>query len=243
MKPEESRAIQSAHCARWHGLLYRPLGDEMARRTAMDQKQEFETEEEFLKAYKPSKYPRPSVTADIAVFSKVPAEEDDLQVLLIRRKNFPCRDMFALPGGFTNPDETVDQAAARELMEETGVKPALMMQLRTFSEPGRDPRGWTVTGTYIALVDAATCKVQAGDDAKDARWFRISLEGEGPLQEMVLKNGEDELVIRWEKVQEETKVDPSFKVAEQQGLAFDHSLILLYAYSRIKEILRQHPDL
>lgn len=134
---------------------------------------EYETEEAFLAHYKPSDYPRPSVTTDVAVFTAENGDPGKLRLLMIRRGNHPCRGMYALPGGFVNPDETMDQAAGRELMEETGVRPSFMTQMRTFSKPGRDPRGWTITGAYVSLVNKEEVNAVAGDDAAEAHWFDV----------------------------------------------------------------------
>ena len=127
----------------------------------------------FLKTYDDSKYAKPSVTADMVIFSRF--SDGSLQVLLIRRGKSPYKDQFALPGGFVNPDESVDQAARRELLEETGVDCACLEPIRTFSTPGRDPRRWVISCAYLALLDASKLQVKAADDAKDARWFQIFL--------------------------------------------------------------------
>ena len=112
-------------------------------------------------------YEMPAMTADIAVFTE---RAGDLYLLLIRRGNPPFEGCYALPGGFVEKGETVDEAAARELAEETGVTGLLMDQLRTFSRPGRDPRGWTITTAFYLLADEKDLHVQAGDDAR-AAWF------------------------------------------------------------------------
>ena len=97
------------------------------------------TEEEFLAAYRPKDYPRPSLTADIAVFSQ---EAGALQVLLVRRGGHPFLGKWALPGGFAQPGEAVTQTARRELEEETGLKGLRLTPVGLFSQPGRDPRMW-----------------------------------------------------------------------------------------------------
>ena len=119
----------------------------------------------FLKTYDDSKYAKPSVTADMVIFSRF--SDGSLQVLLIRRGKSPYKDQFALPGGFVNPDESVDQAARRELLEETGVDCACLEPIRTFSTPGRDPRRWVISCAYLALLDASKLQETAADEAKD----------------------------------------------------------------------------
>jgi 8-oxo-dGTP diphosphatase len=98
-----------------------------------------------------------------------------LKVLLIERAvaTEPFFGRWALPGGFVDPAESLDAAAARELEEETGVTSAFLEQLYTFGAPDRDPRGRVITVAYFALVNRAECKVRAGSDAARAEWFDI----------------------------------------------------------------------
>lgn len=140
------------------------------------------TEQEFLSAYDAGQYPRPSVATDMAIFSITEKKEKNyrklseksLSILLIRRGIHPFLDCWALPGGFVRPDETTEQAARRELREETGLDEIYMEQLYTFSEPNRDPRTWVMSCSYMALIDCRKVVLQAGDDADKAKWFRLS---------------------------------------------------------------------
>jgi len=115
-------------------------------------------------------YPRPSVTADVIIFT---LRGNDLQVLLIRRKYSPFEGMWAIPGGFVGISESLEEAARRELEEETGVRDVYLEQLYTFGDPGRDPRGRVITVAYFALVPAAAISPRAGDDAAEARWWSV----------------------------------------------------------------------
>jgi len=126
------------------------------------------TEEEFLKAYDPSKYERPSVTVDIILFG-------GRKVLLIKRGGHPFIGMRALPGGFIEPHETAEQAALRELYEETGTTDVVIKQLRSFSDPNRDPRTRIITIAFTAQFLGDQKDVRAGDDAAAADWFDIAL--------------------------------------------------------------------
>ncbi len=117
--------------------------------------------------YDAAAFLRPSVTVDIALFTVRAAQ---LQVLLIQRKEWPFAGQWALPGGFVRPAETLEAAACRELAEETGVSRVLLEQLRTFGDPGRDPRTWVITVAYTALVSSDTLVLRADTDAADARW-------------------------------------------------------------------------
>ncbi len=120
--------------------------------------------------YDPSAFERPSVTADIALFT---VRGKSLQVLLIRRKDWPFAGLWALPGGFVRPGESLEDAARRELSEETGVREVLLEQLRVFSDPQRDPRTWVITVAYTALVASDALTLRAGTDAAEAAWFNV----------------------------------------------------------------------
>ena len=131
------------------------------------------TEKEFLAQYNSDKYPKPSLTADILIF-KIKGH-DDPQLLLIRRKGHPFKDCWALPGGFAEKGETIEQTAARELEEETGITGMSMELVGVYSRPGRDPRGWTVTAAYMAAVEENQVKPAAGDDAKEVCWAKVMM--------------------------------------------------------------------
>jgi 8-oxo-dGTP diphosphatase len=112
--------------------------------------------------------PQVSVTVDIVIFT---IRDDALQVLLIRRGIPPFQGRWAIPGGFVLPDESLDDAARRELREETGVEDVWLEQLYTFGDPRRDPRGRVVTVAYFALVSPDLAPPLAGSDAAEARWW------------------------------------------------------------------------
>src|ERR1044071_5120311 len=116
------------------------------------------------------KYPRPALTVDCVVFG---LDDTDLKVLLIQRDLEPNRGGWALPGGFVHIDEDLDQAALRELREETGVDRVFLEQLYTFGALGRDPRERVVTVAYYALVKLLDHRVQAATDARNAAWFAV----------------------------------------------------------------------
>jgi 8-oxo-dGTP diphosphatase len=120
--------------------------------------------------YNPADYERPSVTVDVVIFALV---EDDLQVLLIKRKKQPYAHMWAVPGGFVRINESLEEAAARELAEETGVTGVYMEQLYTFGDPDRDPRTRVITVAYFALVPYDAIDHRPGDDAAETGWFSV----------------------------------------------------------------------
>lgn len=117
-------------------------------------------------------YPRPALTVDCIVFG-LDLEEQDLKVLLIQRAFEPFEGKWALPGGFVQVNETIDDAALRELREETGVGRVFLEQLYTFGDIDRDPRERVVSVAYYALVKLLEHRVQAATDASDAAWFGI----------------------------------------------------------------------
>ncbi|RPI73785.1 MAG: NUDIX hydrolase [Desulfobacteraceae bacterium] len=115
-------------------------------------------------------HPRPAVTVDCVVFG---FDENDLKVLLIQRKYEPFRGVWALPGGFVHLEENLEQAAARELWEETGIKGCFLEQLYTFGRPDRDPRDRVITVAYYALINLNDYPVQADSDAIRVAWFAM----------------------------------------------------------------------
>lgn len=118
------------------------------------------------------KYPRPALTTDALIFG-YDENTQDLKLLLIQRLNEPFKNMWALPGGFVDMDETVETGAVRELQEETNLKNVELEQLITASKVDRDPRGRTVSVVFWALINKND-DIKAQDDAKDVRWFSIS---------------------------------------------------------------------
>jgi 8-oxo-dGTP diphosphatase len=116
-------------------------------------------------------YPRPAVTVDAVVLA---LDEGDLKVLLIKRGVAPFAGKWALPGGFVRMEETLEAAVRRELKEEAGLADIYLEQLYTFGEPGRDPRGRTVSVAYYGLVKRAEHRPSAATDAADAGWFAVA---------------------------------------------------------------------
>ncbi|OAD21778.1 NUDIX hydrolase, core domain protein [Candidatus Thiomargarita nelsonii] len=115
---------------------------------------------------------RPAIMVDIVIFT---VADERLKVLLIKRGIPPFKGSYALPGGAVqiDTDQSLEDAAKRELFEETGVKNQYLEQLYTYGDPQRDPRGWTVSVAYFALVAADEIKLNAGTDAAEAFWYPI----------------------------------------------------------------------
>lgn len=115
-------------------------------------------------------YPRAALTVDCVVFG---IDGAPLKVLLIRRAAPPFAGCWALPGGYLELNETLEQAARRELYEETGIELERVEQLRAFDAVGRDPRERVISVAHMALVDVATNPPKSGDDASEAAWFAL----------------------------------------------------------------------
>jgi 8-oxo-dGTP diphosphatase len=138
-------------------------------------------------------WPRPMVAADIAVFSffaclpasrrgrgsakpradKAKWRKPSWRLLLINRKREPFKGKWALPGGFVDVDEELDDAAARELKEETGLAGVRLEQIHTAGKVGRDPRGRVITVVFMGIITKGQNRLKAGDDAAEAKWFDI----------------------------------------------------------------------
>ncbi|MEK3943681.1 MULTISPECIES: NrtR DNA-binding winged helix domain-containing protein [Paenibacillus] len=215
------------------------------------------TESEFLKQYKAGDYERPSVTTDMVIFTVTEEEADsyrklpekELRVLLIRRGAHPFLGKWALPGGFVRPNETTEQAAVRELCEETGVEDVYLEQLYTFSDIGRDPRTWVISCSYMALINSDKLELKAGDDAADAAWFKVSYRPLREQKELIvdgyIKTLEYELKLSSEKEElsavvartmtaKTTSTGTDYEIVSNDGLAFDHAKIIACAIDRLR---------
>jgi 8-oxo-dGTP diphosphatase len=114
-------------------------------------------------------YPRPAVTVDIAVLTREPRP----RVLLIRRKHSPYAGAWAIPGGFIEMEETLEASARRELREETGLEVGPLQQLHTYGDPGRDPRGRTISIVFWTRIEAPPVGLAAQDDAAELAWHYL----------------------------------------------------------------------
>lgn len=115
-------------------------------------------------------WPRPMVTVDAVVFGFFKAA---VKLLLIKRANEPFKGKWAIPGGFVDIDEELEDAVQRELAEETNLTDVKLQQLHTFGQCGRDPRGRQITVVYMGTIENRLDKIEAGDDAAQAKWFDI----------------------------------------------------------------------
>lgn len=192
------------------------------------------TEQEFLKQYRPAEYERPSVTVDMLVFA-VNEAWDALRLLLIRRKNHPFINCWALPGGFVEIDESLEEAARRELKEETGLQDIYMEQLYTFGEPGRDPRTRVISTAYLALIQENAVDVAAGDDAAEVCWFTV--REQNSKVELHGDNGEIlcfHVTRRPLFIGGVSSVEETAYKQENSGIAFDHEKAIQMGISRLR---------
>ncbi len=200
-------------------------------------------EEDYLSRYTIEAYERPSLTTDIAAFM-IRSEksenykrdsENKLSLLLVKRGEHPYKDCWALPGGFLRPNETVEECAFREILEETNVSPVSLMPVGVFSEPGRDPRGWIVSDAYASIISEESVRQAGGHDAADARWFDVGFElGKDGDHILSLRNGDALL----EAVLQETESrfgKTKFRIKDSGTLAFDHAGIIATAITALRE--------
>ncbi|MBO4493325.1 MAG: NUDIX hydrolase [Ruminococcus sp.] len=207
-----------------------------------------ESEKEFLAKYDLSKYDRPSVTTDVVAFmissedktSYRKNPENKLRLLLIKRGGHPFKDMWALPGGFLQKGETVEECALRETQEETNVLPVSIMPVGVFSKPDRDPRGWIISNAFVSVVSEESVKQFGSDDASDAQWFSVSFEmGEDSSYHLSLSFEEIELnaVLSEEKT---SFGRLSYRIINSGGLAFDHAAIIATALTALRNEARNY---
>lgn len=171
-----------------------------------------ESLEAFLEKYNPKKYDCPSNTVDMVVVrcrEKYRQWGQPLKVLMIKRGNHPSIGYWAVPGGFVELREDMDQAAARELEEETGVKGLPLQQLRTWGSYDRDPRWRVITTSYLALVEGEL-PVKAGDDAADTLWMDVELSLE-PDPERKAKSEADAKAESEAELEAESEAEPEAK--------------------------------
>jgi 8-oxo-dGTP diphosphatase len=174
-------------------------------------------EKAFLENYDVSKFERPSVTTDIVILTL--DASDELNILLIKRGEYPYKDRWAIPGGFLAAGkESIDEAAARELKSETNIDNVYLKQLYTFGNPGRDPRTTVISVAYTALVPKHMLDIKAGDDAEDAKLFTIKYDVNG-----IIFTNENTVIT-------------------ENDLAFDHAEIIKMAITRLRNRIDYEDD-
>jgi len=218
------------------------------------------TEKEFLEKYNPRDYidEMPSVTADILLFTLLDDEQinprklpdKNLHILMIKRGDHPFMGKWALPGGFVTKKESLEQAAIRELQEETNIGNVYLEQLYAFGDLGRDPRTQIISISYMALVDSTKLDIKASSDADDAKWFKVDfikydetkeVKETGYVLERKYKlelSCDDEVlsaIIKETKSVENGVSKVKRELVESVGFAFDHALIISYGVARLRK--------
>lgn len=219
-------------------------------------------EREYLDSYDYTRYDRPSLAADMAVFSIMGMEsqenyrkdpEQKLKLLLVRRGEFPYKGDWALPGGFCRPEESTLETAKRELLEETGVETAYLKSFAVFDKPDRDPRGWIISHAFLALINGERYQVHGGSDAWEAQWFFIRCKKQTRKKqieeewakieniyelEFICEEGDQVrlfAVVKEEKSFQNYHESVKYEIVKSEGLAFDHAWISLCAYLKLQE--------
>ena len=183
-----------------------------------------QSEQQYLQNYDPSQFDHPSVTVDILIFT---VTDKKLHILLIRRNTHPFLGKWAIPGGFLRIDESADQAAARRISEEAGVKDVHLEQLYTFSAVNRDPRTRVISIAYLATVPFGKLKFSAGTGADEAALFSIEWKTGKSIAGHTESSGRKEdgsLIL----------TGPDGEIITEDSLAFDHAEIIRTAVQRMR---------
>lgn len=222
-------------------------------------------EEEFLKNYDPSEFERPSVTNDVLIFTTDDMVEENsrkvprkgLQILLVKRNDYPFKDKWAIPGGFVRMNESLEEGAIRRLREETGIDNVYIEQLYTFGEVSRDPRTRVISIANVALIAKENINYKKADENMETKWFWIK-------KELINSSVDDRYIINKYKlnmVSEDKKVSISYDICEKtektitrrnetdyvvseyskDELAFDHGKIIDFAVERIRNKIEYTP--
>ena len=204
--------------------------------------EKYNSEKEFLENYDVTKFDRLSMTSDILLVSV--SNQDSINyrktskkmisILLVKRKDFPFKEKWCLPGGFLNPKtETLDECAKNVLKRETNLSNIYLEQLYTFDDIKRDPRTRVVSTSYVALVDKNKLTNKLN---KDASWFDITeIEEIDNIVKVTLYNGKEIIKFSIKKrLLEKTTDQYSFSVIENSCIAFDHPKIILAGIERIR---------
>lgn len=225
----------------------------------------YKNEEEFLKKYDISIYERPSVTNDVIIFTtsdrieknsrKVPKK--GLQILLIKRDDYPDIGKWAIPGGFVRNDESLEIGAVRMLKEETGIDNVYTEQLYTFGELNRDPRTRVISIGNIALISKDKITLKKDKNNKETKWFWVEkslLDSSKDISfttnryKLKFQSEDDEIDIEYEIIEKIErsifrKKEEKFKLLSSNGqeFAFDHNKIINYAVDRIRNKIEYTP--
>lgn len=201
---------------------------------------EYKSEEEFLKDYNPKDYDQLSLTTDILILSISDEEHTNyrksskkyMSVLLVKRKDYPFKGKWCLPGGFININEDLDECPRRILKNETNLSNIYLEQLYTFGGVNRDPRTRVISSSYMALINKNDLKTNISNNAS---WFNVTYFEENNLVTVILDNGTDIVKFKVRKVLRELTTDRyDFVIEENDNLAFDHPLVICAGVERLR---------
>jgi ADP-ribose pyrophosphatase YjhB (NUDIX family) len=222
-------------------------------------------EEEFFEKYDENEYKRPSITNDIIIFTTEDKEEDNLrkvpkkgmQVILIKREDYPYIEKWALPGGFVDIEESLDEGANRNLKEKTGIDNVYTEQLYTFGDVDRDKRTRVISIGNIALLEKQSICFKEVKSQKKSEWFWINktLVSSQKHEQYI----ENKYLLSLESV--DKKIEINYEITERiernifskketvykflsnstEELAFDHYKILDYGIDRVRNKVQYTP--
>ncbi|MEA4827676.1 MAG: NUDIX domain-containing protein [Clostridium sp.] len=222
-------------------------------------------EEDFLKSYDENDYKRPSVTNDIIIFTTDDIEEGNLrkvpkkgmQVILIKRDDYPYIDKWALPGGFVSIEESLEVSAKKKLKEKTGIDNIYIEQLYTFGDVDRDKRTRVISVGNIALVEKSSIRLNGLDLQNKSGWFwvdktLISSEKQEQYIEnkhlLSIKSTDEKIIINYEiteKIGRDIfrRKETYYRLLNNstEELAFDHYKILDYGIDRLRNKIEYTP--
>lgn len=200
----------------------------------------YKTEQDFLKDYDSSNFEKLSMTTDILVFSV----SDEIQtnyrktnkkymsILLVKRKNYPFKDKWCLPGGFLDIKEDLEECPKRILANETNLNNIFLEQLYTFGSINRDPRMRIVSTTYMALIDKNKLIDKLNENAS---WFNINMSEDNDIINISLDNGIEIIEFSIKKtLKEKTTNRYNYEIVTNTKLAFDHAIVILSGIERLK---------
>lgn len=219
-------------------------------------------EQAFLEAYRADEFERPSVSVDVVAFTVRDDEaenyrknaEKKLEVLLMKRTDFPFKDRWALPGGFVGIDEDMEEAAQRVLRSKTDLSKAYLEQLYTWGAVDRDPRHRIFSISYLTLLREANLKEQSRN--KNYEWFALNMktlreeweESEKGyrltrIEEIRLESEKESFTvqIKWNRTLQNGIIEQVCEILENESLAFDHAKIIAYALRRLREKIEYSP--
>ena len=230
----------------------------------MKEKQIYSSEEDFLKDYDSNKFDKPSVTNDLIIFTTENMEEENIrkvprkgmQVLLVKRDEYPEKGKWAIPGGFVHINESLEDGATRKLKEETGMDNVYMEQLYTFGETNRDSRTRVISIGNIALISKENINYNKSNKNMESMWFWINkkilnkVNSEDyiiNIYELILISEDGNIEIKYEiteKIEKnilKRKNEIYNNILGKDELAFDHYKILDYAIDRIRNKVEYTP--